>query len=42
MAVSENEQRLNAPPPVRKSAYDDAMFTMKGGNPTGGDHGHRP
>jgi gluconate 2-dehydrogenase gamma chain len=44
MAVSENEQRLSAPPPVRKSAYDDAMFTMKGGigNTTGGDHGHRP
>jgi gluconate 2-dehydrogenase gamma chain len=42
MAVSENEQRLNAPPPVRKSAYDDAMFTMKGGSTSGGDHGHRP
>ena len=42
MAVSEGEQRLSAPPPIRKSAYDDAMFTMKGGNPTGGDHGHRP
>jgi gluconate 2-dehydrogenase gamma chain len=42
MAVSENEQRLNAPAPIRKSAYDDAMFTMKGSNTTGGDHGHRP
>jgi gluconate 2-dehydrogenase gamma chain len=37
MAVSEEEQRLKAPQPLRKSAYDDAMFTMKGG-----DHGHRP
>jgi gluconate 2-dehydrogenase gamma chain len=36
-AVGENEQRLKAPQPVRKSAYEDAMFTMKGG-----DHGHRP
>lgn len=37
IAVSEDEQRLKAPQPLRKSAYDDAMFTMKGG-----DHGHRP
>jgi gluconate 2-dehydrogenase gamma chain len=36
-AVGEGEQRLRAPEPVRKSAYEDAMFTMKGG-----DHGHRP
>jgi gluconate 2-dehydrogenase gamma chain len=36
-AVGEDEQRLKAPAPVRKSAYEDAMFTMKGG-----DHGHRP
>jgi gluconate 2-dehydrogenase gamma chain len=36
-AVSEGEQRLKAPQPVRKSAYEDAMFTMKGGG-----HGHRP
>jgi gluconate 2-dehydrogenase gamma chain len=42
MAVGEDEQRLKAPQPVRKSAYDDAMFTMKGGNARGGDHGHRP
>ncbi len=37
MAVGEDEQRMAAPKPVRKSAYDDAMFTMKGGA-----HGHRP
>jgi gluconate 2-dehydrogenase gamma chain len=36
LAVSEDEQHLKAPQPVRKSAYDNAMFTMKGG-----DHGHR-
>jgi gluconate 2-dehydrogenase gamma chain len=37
MAVGEDEQRMKAPKPVRQSAYDDAMFTMKGGA-----HGHRP
>jgi gluconate 2-dehydrogenase gamma chain len=37
MAVGENEQRLKAPQPVRKSAYDDEMFNLKSG-----DHGHRP
>jgi gluconate 2-dehydrogenase gamma chain len=37
MAVGEEEQRMKTPKPVRKSAYDDAMFTMKGGA-----HGHRP
>ena len=37
MAVGEDEQRMKAPKPIRKSAYDDAMFTMKGGA-----HGHRP
>lgn len=37
MAVGEDEQRMKAPEPVRKSAYEDAMFTM-----TGGAHGHRP
>jgi gluconate 2-dehydrogenase gamma chain len=37
MAVGEDEQRMKAPKPVHKSAYDDAMFTMKGGA-----HGHRP
>jgi len=36
LAVSEDEQHLKAPQPVRKSAYDNAMFTMKGS-----DHGHR-
>jgi gluconate 2-dehydrogenase gamma chain len=36
-AVSEDEQRLKAPQPIHKSAYEDAMFTMKGGA-----HGHRP
>jgi gluconate 2-dehydrogenase gamma chain len=36
MAVSEDEQRMNPKPPaVRESAYDSAMFTMKGGS-----HGH--
>jgi gluconate 2-dehydrogenase gamma chain len=43
LAVSEAEQRLEAPQPVHKSAYDDAMFTMKGSaSGGGGDHGHRP
>jgi gluconate 2-dehydrogenase gamma chain len=37
MAVAEDEQRMKAPKPVRKSAYDEAMFTMKGGA-----HGYRP
>jgi gluconate 2-dehydrogenase gamma chain len=37
MAVGEDEQRMGVPRAVRKSAYDDAMFGMKGG-----DHGHRP
>jgi gluconate 2-dehydrogenase gamma chain len=37
MAVGADEQGAKAPQPVRKSAYADAMFTMKGG-----DHGHRP
>jgi gluconate 2-dehydrogenase gamma chain len=37
MAVGEDEQRMKAPKPVRRSAYEDAMFTMKGGA-----HGHRP
>jgi gluconate 2-dehydrogenase gamma chain len=36
MAVSEDEQRIKAKPTaIRKSAYDDEMFTMKGGG-----HGH--
>jgi gluconate 2-dehydrogenase gamma chain len=37
MAVGEDEQRMKAPNPVRRSAYEDAMFTLKGGA-----HGHRP
>jgi gluconate 2-dehydrogenase gamma chain len=37
MAVGEDEQRMKARQPVRKSAYEDAMFTLKGGA-----HGHRP
>jgi gluconate 2-dehydrogenase gamma chain len=39
MAVGPDEQRMGVPKAVRKSAYDEAMFTMKG---RGGDHGHRP
>ena len=36
MAVSEDEQRIKEKPAaIRKSAYDDEMFTMKGGG-----HGH--
>jgi gluconate 2-dehydrogenase gamma chain len=38
VAVSENEQRMNPKPkPIRKSAYEDAMFTLKSGG-----HGHQP
>jgi gluconate 2-dehydrogenase gamma chain len=37
MVVTEDEQRMKAPKPVRKSAYEEAMFTMNGGA-----HGHRP
>ncbi|HWS64677.1 MAG TPA: gluconate 2-dehydrogenase subunit 3 family protein [Steroidobacteraceae bacterium] len=37
VAVAEDDQRMKAAAPVRKSAYDEAMFTMKGG-----DHAHRP
>src|SRR5215470_561830 len=37
MAVGPDEQRMDVPKPVRQSAYDEAMFTLKGG-----DHGHRP
>ena len=38
MVVTEGEQRMDAlAKPVRQSAYDDAMFSMKGGG-----HGHRP
>jgi len=38
VVVSEDEQRMSPKPrPVRKSAYDDPMFTLKGGG-----HGHQP
>jgi gluconate 2-dehydrogenase gamma chain len=38
VVVSEDEQRMNPKPrPVRKSAYDDPMFTLKGSG-----HGHQP
>ena len=37
VTVGEDEQRMKAPKAVRKSAYDEAMFTMKGGA-----HDHRP
>ena len=36
-AVAEDEQRLRKPTAIRKSAYDDPMFTLKGGG-----HGHQP
>ena len=44
LAVGEDEQRMSVPNRVHQSAYDDAMFTMKGGkgSTTGGGHGHRP
>ena len=41
MTVGPEEQRMSTPKPVRKSAYEEAMFTPKG-SPRGGDHGHRP
>jgi gluconate 2-dehydrogenase gamma chain len=38
LAVTEGDQRMGErATPVRQSAYDDAMFSMKGGG-----HGHRP
>jgi gluconate 2-dehydrogenase gamma chain len=37
MTVGEGEQRMESPKAVRNSAYDEAMFTMKGGT-----HDHRP
>ena len=46
MAVGLDEQRMAAPRAVRRSAYEEAMFTLTGGNAKrgdqGGDHGHRP
>jgi gluconate 2-dehydrogenase gamma chain len=41
LTAGPEEQRMSAPKPVRKSAYEDAMFAPKG-NSRGGDHGHRP
>jgi hypothetical protein len=38
LVVTADEQRVSArAKTIRGSAYDDAMFTMKGGS-----HGHRP
>jgi gluconate 2-dehydrogenase gamma chain len=37
MVVGEDEQHMKAPPRVRQSAYENAMFATKGGS-----HGHRP
>src|SRR5215468_6241551 len=42
MTVGPDEQRMSVPKAVRKSAYDETMFTPKGGNRKGDDHGHRP
>jgi len=36
-AAAEDDQRLRKPTAIRKSAYDDPMFTLKGGG-----HGHQP
>src|SRR5437660_304984 len=36
-AVAEDEQRMRKPATLRKSAYDDPMFSGKGGG-----HGHQP
>jgi len=37
MSVGEDDQRMKAPKAVRKSAYDEAMFTVQGGA-----HGNKP
>jgi gluconate 2-dehydrogenase gamma chain len=37
MSVGEDDQHMKAPNTVRKSAYDEAMFSMRGG-----PHGHQP
>jgi gluconate 2-dehydrogenase gamma chain len=42
MTVGPEEQRMSAPKAVRRSAYEEAMFTPKGSNRRGDDHGHRP
>jgi gluconate 2-dehydrogenase gamma chain len=41
MTAGPEEQRMSAPKALRKSAYQEAMFTPKGSQ-RGGDHGHRP
>jgi gluconate 2-dehydrogenase gamma chain len=43
LSVGPDEQRMSAPPPVRKSAYQEAMFAPRGagkGGGKGGDHDH--
>ena len=35
--AAEDDQRMRKPTAIRKSAYDDPMFTLKGGG-----HGHQP
>jgi gluconate 2-dehydrogenase gamma chain len=46
LSVGPEEQRMSAPKPIRKSAYEEAMFAPKGrnisSNRKGDDHGHRP
>lgn len=42
IAVGADEQRMSVPKAVRKSAYEEAMFTPRGSNRRGDDHGHRP
>jgi gluconate 2-dehydrogenase gamma chain len=41
MTAGPEEQRMSAPQAVRRSAYEEAMFTAKASQ-SGGDHGHRP
>jgi gluconate 2-dehydrogenase gamma chain len=41
MTAGPEEQRMSAPKAVRKSAYEEAMFSPRGSQ-RGGDHGHRP
>jgi gluconate 2-dehydrogenase gamma chain len=40
LSVGPDEQRMRTPSPVRKSAYEEAMFAR--GSSKGDDHGHRP
>jgi hypothetical protein len=37
LAVGEDEQCMTAPPPLRKSAYEEPMFALKGDG-----YGRRP